>query len=306
MADLAWFPFYVGDFLSSRRTRTMTAEQVGVYLLLLCEQWDHGPIPDDPGEIEDICRVDRSQASAVLQRCFELTLGGWVNRRLEEIRAEQEEKRLRLSEAGRRGGVSSGHARRSKPGSSQAQAGLQRSLAQARLKPGSSSRREEKREEETTTSAQAPDVDKYREAEEALLGVAESEATRMLSTSELEELAATRLGLGLLPPIELRANRSLLVSWEGRGRSLEEIEAAILGLADIVKRRRPEVADWLPPGKPITLKALQNTMTLYDQGDGKAQRPLWDVAVEFHRSSYTPPTVKRGGGPERIHVDPAA
>jgi len=150
VANLAWFPFYVADFLSSRRTRTMDAEQVGVYLLLLCEQWDHGPIPDDPDEIADITRTKpgSSQASAVLQRCFTLTDEGWVNERLEEVRTEQEAKSARLSEAGRRGGVKSGKARGSKPGLSHPQAPLHRSQAQARLKPGSSIRREEIREEE--------------------------------------------------------------------------------------------------------------------------------------------------------------
>ena len=294
MADLAWFPFYVDRFLSSRRTRTMTAEQVGIYLLLLCEQWDKGAVPDVPAEIEDITRADRSQAEAVLQRCFTLTEHGWQNDAMEDIRAEQEAKSARLAEAGRRGGVKSGRVRRSKPGSSQAKPGLERSQAQARLKPGSSIRREESREEEITTSNEQTDVDNsvarlHAIAEDLLSPPPEQPPTRDLTVSGLEELAATRLGLGILPPLDLRTNASILKTWAyGSGRSLEEIEAAIEGLADMVVKRRAEVTDWLPPGKPITLKALNNTNTLYDQGDGKAQRPLWDVAVECYRAQGIP------------------
>lgn len=104
MADsMAWFPFYVADFLSSRRTRTMSAEQVGIYLLLLCEQWDHGSIPDDPEEWEDIARASRDDVLVVLQRCFAMADHSYANQRLEEIRTEQEAKSAAKSVAGKRG-----------------------------------------------------------------------------------------------------------------------------------------------------------------------------------------------------------
>jgi len=139
---LPWFPFYVDRFLGSRKTRTMTAEQVGIYLLLLCEQWDHGAIPDVPAELEDIARAPHSQAMAVLQRCFELKDGMWINAPLEEIRTEQETKSERFAEAGRRGAAKRWGNKTSRPGHRVAMRGY-------------SIREEEIREEENrvTTSA---------------------------------------------------------------------------------------------------------------------------------------------------------
>jgi hypothetical protein len=159
------------------------------------------------------------------------------------------------------------------------------------------------------TKGASPGVDKsvarlHAIAEEMLSAPPEQPRTNALTVSELEELAAERLGLKILPPGDLATNSRILKDWAyGSGRNLEEIEAAILGLADMVARHRPEVSDWLHPGIPITLKALQ-VNTLYDQGDGKAQRPLWDVAVEHYRasSSFAPAHTPRGTGPQRIKV----
>jgi len=160
---------------------------------------------------------------------------------------------------------------------------------------------------------QSPDVENsvarlHAIAEDLLAPPPEQPPPKTLTVSELEELAAERLGLRILPKTDLATNHRLLKEWAyGSGRDLEEIEAAILGLADMVAKHRPEVSDWLHPGVPITLKALQHTNTLYDQGDGKAQRPLWDVAVEHFRSGHRAPPAKRGGEPRRLKIqDPAA
>ena len=145
MSDLEWFPLYVNRFLNSRRLRRMSAECIGIYTLLLCESWEGGPIPDDDSGLAFLGRCTASDARAVLERCFSLTSEGWISPELEEIRAEQTEKRNRLAEAGRKGG--------------HAKAANRASDATAMLKPGSSNRREEKRIDKT--ESESLDVEKW-------------------------------------------------------------------------------------------------------------------------------------------------
>lgn len=81
----------------------MTAEQVGIYFLLLCEQWDGGPIPDDGDEFARMAKAGKLEVRTVLTRCFTLTDAGWVNERLEEIHKEQQTKARTRKRAGRAG-----------------------------------------------------------------------------------------------------------------------------------------------------------------------------------------------------------
>jgi len=104
MPDLEWFPLYVNRFLNSRRLRRMDATKIGIYTLLMCEQWEGGPIPDNDKELMFLARCSASDARAVLGMCFELTPEGWICPEVEKIRAEQAEKRRRYAEAGRLGG----------------------------------------------------------------------------------------------------------------------------------------------------------------------------------------------------------
>lgn len=106
MGKLPWFPFYVDRFHASRKVRGMTAEQVGIYLLLMTEEWSQGPIPDDDIELADIGRAPSQTVRSVLAKCFYLTEDGWANDALEEIRAEQENKADVRSRAGRKGAES--------------------------------------------------------------------------------------------------------------------------------------------------------------------------------------------------------
>jgi len=79
----------------------MSSEQVGIYLLLLCEEWVRGPLSD-----EDLCLItssDISEVRAVLGKCFIETPDGWINLTLEEVRAEQQGKAATRSRAGKAG-----------------------------------------------------------------------------------------------------------------------------------------------------------------------------------------------------------
>lgn len=108
-----YFPFYVGDFLSSRAVAQLTLEQIGAYTLLLCWQWDDPAcsLPLDPGVLGYLSRLgDRwsSVGSEILSLCFERRGRRIFNKRLRDERLKYDSK----VNAGREGGLSSGRSRR--------------------------------------------------------------------------------------------------------------------------------------------------------------------------------------------------
>jgi len=111
--DFPWFPCYPDDFHGSRKTKTMDATQVGIYWLLLMDEWRNGPLPDDDIELAQIGRESCGKVREVLQKCFTMGAGGWTNRKLEAIRAEQEQKRKKRVNAGRRGGYAKAERKKS-------------------------------------------------------------------------------------------------------------------------------------------------------------------------------------------------
>lgn len=168
------------------------------------------------------------------------------------------------------------------------------------------------REEIENNNGLRPDVDnsepddlteRYRGAEAELLTPGEEPISGTTTISSVTALADELLGLNALPSEERKRNRRLVTTWDGQGRNLDVVADTIRGLAAMVHDRRPEVAEWLKLGEPIGLRALQNTSTLYEQGDGKAQRPLWDVAYEYSRRTDRPRDPKRGGGFHGIAID---
>ncbi len=103
MADLQWFPLYPADFLTSRKVRKMGAEDVGIFFLLLCEQFLGGPLPNDEGELCDMGRAAWPEVQRVLQAHFVLTDEGWINTRLWEESEKAHSKIEARSRAGKAG-----------------------------------------------------------------------------------------------------------------------------------------------------------------------------------------------------------
>jgi uncharacterized protein YdaU (DUF1376 family) len=75
------FQLYVDDFLAG--TMCMTAEEVGVYIRLLCLQWSHGALSERHVRAAG---GDSQAGRIVLDEKFEKTDKGYINRRLEEVR----------------------------------------------------------------------------------------------------------------------------------------------------------------------------------------------------------------------------
>ena len=100
---LPWFPFHVDRFHASRKVQRMSAEQVGIYLLLLLEEWDRGPLSTKGVDLEAVCHgASIPEIRRVLRLCFRKTEGGWVNDVMEEIRTDQVERHRKRVEAGKK------------------------------------------------------------------------------------------------------------------------------------------------------------------------------------------------------------
>lgn len=69
---LPWFKFYVLDFITDNRVLTLTNEQRGVFLWLLCRQWVDGDLPGDVMHIYPLLPPgsDSAAVAYVLQTFF--------------------------------------------------------------------------------------------------------------------------------------------------------------------------------------------------------------------------------------------
>lgn len=80
------FQFYAADFLMG--TATMSAEEVGAYIRLLCFQWDSGSIPDDDATIARLGGCAGNAVAKIRQK-FRVDHDGLRNVRLEIERTKQ-------------------------------------------------------------------------------------------------------------------------------------------------------------------------------------------------------------------------
>lgn len=100
--SMPWFPFWVDDFLASPKVRSMTMEEVGVYMMLLCEQWQNGFVAWPSERKANALQTHPDRIEYVLGECFQKGPEGWENHRLRQIKSEQtakSEKAKRSAEA---------------------------------------------------------------------------------------------------------------------------------------------------------------------------------------------------------------
>jgi len=99
MTRLPWFPFYVDDFLASPKVRLMSVDEIGVYLLLLCEQHQRGHVEWPCDRIAPALRGHEQSVEYVLSQCFEQGPKGWQNPRLRGLKLEQEARSQKARES---------------------------------------------------------------------------------------------------------------------------------------------------------------------------------------------------------------
>lgn len=104
------FQFYPDDFLGSGKVGTMTTEEVGAYVLLVCLEWNETGFVFDEEELSRWCRMPRARFRAAwrrVSRSFVERDGRMYNPRLDVERAKQAEWR----EKSRKGGLTSAQSR---------------------------------------------------------------------------------------------------------------------------------------------------------------------------------------------------
>jgi uncharacterized protein YdaU (DUF1376 family) len=100
------FQFYVKDWRSSQRVSRMSFKERGMYLELLIEQWDKGPLPlTVPALAASIGAklTEFAKCWPILKTCFLQTPEGYLNERLERERLKQQMRRQRASDSGKEG-----------------------------------------------------------------------------------------------------------------------------------------------------------------------------------------------------------
>lgn len=98
------FQFYPKDFLSG--TATMSLQEVGAYVRLLCYAWDAGSVPAEPKERARILGCARAQEKELWKKVgqkFALRGDAYINERMEDERHKQAEYRRRQSDKGKAG-----------------------------------------------------------------------------------------------------------------------------------------------------------------------------------------------------------
>lgn len=101
MAKSPAFQFYPTDFMDG--VILFSNEEIGIYIRLLCYQWNKTRIPLDFKVISKIGATKPIKLSVVLSK-FEKDADGYYNVRMELERLKQKEYREKQAENGRRGG----------------------------------------------------------------------------------------------------------------------------------------------------------------------------------------------------------
>lgn len=109
-ARLPWFPFYYVDFFKDEKVKVMSNAQVGMYVRLLAHQWHEGSLPNEEGALGRIALATPGESDellALVRACFcrNGRAGRLVNRRLQRIKKEQNEKDQLIHARARKGGL---------------------------------------------------------------------------------------------------------------------------------------------------------------------------------------------------------
>lgn len=108
--SLPWMKFYPADFMGSGKVQMMSPAERGIYISLLCHEWQEGHLPDEPKRLARVAGATPEEMDAAwpaVRPCFNVAADGKLyHERLEAERrdaAERRERRRKMSEAGRKG-----------------------------------------------------------------------------------------------------------------------------------------------------------------------------------------------------------
>jgi len=213
---LPYYKWYWQQFRLSRKVQRMTYIERGLYRDLLDEQWEKGFVPSDVESLADICGcpVDvMASAWQVLNRCFTLVNGRYVNDVLEQQRTEKDAERIAKSKSGQKGGEAK--AQRNQDESSKCLAPVKQILAPSQDKIRGEEKREEKERKEKNgfSAPSVADVKTY--CEERKNSV---DPEKFCSFYESN---GWRVGKN-----PMKNWRAAVRTWEGNGRGFGKVEKA--------------------------------------------------------------------------------
>jgi len=110
---LEWFPLYASRFTTDALVIPMSYEAEGIFNALLRHEWINGTVPRELRRA--LSKPFTAEALAMVEACFEAHRSDpsvRFNKRLEEIRVEQEGRFKAAAVSGRKGGIASGLSRR--------------------------------------------------------------------------------------------------------------------------------------------------------------------------------------------------
>ena len=99
-----YVPWFHGDFL--RSTSSWTLLERGAYWMLLCAQWESGPLPDDLTRLANIAGTDTTTMTSLWElvgKKFTKTRAGFVNKRMAGHRTDYLKYRAAQVERGKKG-----------------------------------------------------------------------------------------------------------------------------------------------------------------------------------------------------------
>ena len=106
-----WMPFYPADYLKD--TNRLSLAEHGAYLLLICEYWQQGELPNDEDELRRIARMTEGEWRKSRNALRRLFLDGWKHKRIDKelTKARELSEKKRANARKRWGdGDTSGHA----------------------------------------------------------------------------------------------------------------------------------------------------------------------------------------------------
>jgi hypothetical protein len=116
-------PFYTADFFRDQNVILMNNREIGCYMKLIAQCWDHGHIPDDIGQIAKLCnesKEDMAQLWQSMKMCFKKVKksdGKLMNTRVFMERKKLNNRAKERSESGKKGAKSRWYDKRKSYGS---------------------------------------------------------------------------------------------------------------------------------------------------------------------------------------------
>lgn len=95
------FQFYPSDFIMG--TASMTPDEVGGYIRLLCHQWTGGGVPNNRKKLESLTGISGESLDTILEKFRLYEDGKLKNDRLEKVRSGQQEYREKQSRIAKTG-----------------------------------------------------------------------------------------------------------------------------------------------------------------------------------------------------------